>query len=365
MGTITFPHPELTVIEGKPNNTSLQLLQRQLYTNARSVTSPHGGGNNGHLAILMSNAAYIAHAGIDFTVPIHPGAAPLHTAAATAAQIAENIRLFNQVLADHTLYHRVATELKSQILAVVDNTYLRELEDTDFGFADITPLAMLQHLQNTYGTLTPEALENNRASHSDPWNPDNPIEMLWKKFVKIQCIAAAGGAPITDMAAITLTLAMFEKSGLLSTTTQQWRVKPIAQWTWATFKADFSLANTERVRQITAAGAGYHGANSATLVTPGPATPNAAANAATTPSVPTVIVEGGKLYYCWTHGSSPNANHGSGTCLHKANGHIDTATVFNMQGGSITINMTRPVRRRFYKATDKEGSRHQHLTTSY
>jgi hypothetical protein len=104
MGTITFPHPELTVITGKPTNTSLQLLQRQLYTNARSVTSTRGGGNNGHLAILMPDAAYNARADAPFEIPVHPGAAPVHVISATAAQIAETIRLFNQVLAEHTMY---------------------------------------------------------------------------------------------------------------------------------------------------------------------------------------------------------------------------------------------------------------------
>jgi hypothetical protein len=40
MGVLTFPHPILTVIIGKPTNTNVQLLKRQLYTNARSVGSP-------------------------------------------------------------------------------------------------------------------------------------------------------------------------------------------------------------------------------------------------------------------------------------------------------------------------------------
>jgi hypothetical protein len=69
MGTLVFPHAELTVIVGKPTNSSIQLLQRLLFTNARSVPSPRGGGNNGHLAIVMNNAAYDARAGVPFVVP--------------------------------------------------------------------------------------------------------------------------------------------------------------------------------------------------------------------------------------------------------------------------------------------------------
>jgi hypothetical protein len=164
----------------------------------------------------------------------------------------------------------VSTELKAQILTAVEATHLCELEDADFGFTDVTPQEMLQHLQTNYAVLTPEALEANHSSLSDPWNPDEPLENLWRKIFEVQrTIATAGGAPIMDVAAITLTLAMFETSGLLSTTTQQWRVCPVVQWTLPTFQSDFTLANTERIQQTTAAGAGFHGANAAAAATPG------------------------------------------------------------------------------------------------
>ncbi len=49
-----FPFGTLTPINGKPTNTTLQVLQRQLFTNARSVPSARGGGLHGHLAIYRS-----------------------------------------------------------------------------------------------------------------------------------------------------------------------------------------------------------------------------------------------------------------------------------------------------------------------
>jgi hypothetical protein len=348
MGEIVFPYPELTVIVGKPTNSDIQALKRQVYTNARSVTSPRGGGRHGHLAIVMTPAAYFVRAQAAFLVPVHPGGAPTHAVAASAATIAENIRLFNQEVTQHTLYYRVSTELTSQILRAVDNIYLRELEDPEFGYGDVSPHTMIQHLDDNYAVLTPEALEANRTALSDPWNPDEPIENLWTKMFEIQRIATAGAAEISDVAVITLTLAMFENSGLLGTTTQQWRVRPVAQWTLPTFKTDFTLANTERIRQTTAAGAGFHGANNANAVTPdqGRAAANnadanaaadAAANAANGP--PLVNVQGGRLYYCWTHGLSPTVSHSSGTCNNRDEGHVANATVFNMQGGCTEIRM--------------------------
>jgi hypothetical protein len=42
-----------------------------------------------------------------------------------------------------------------------------------------TPLAMLQHIDSTYGTtLTLEELEANCLDLSKPWNSESPIEEL-------------------------------------------------------------------------------------------------------------------------------------------------------------------------------------------
>jgi uncharacterized phage-associated protein len=312
MGAIVFPHMDLDVIVGKPTNTSVQKLKRPIYTNAKSVTSPRGGGTNGPRALVMPVPAYLVRAGVAFMIPDHPGrAAPVHAAGATAAMIAETIRLYNQQPVEHTLYNRVSTEITSQILRAVDITWLRELENADFGFADVTHVMIIEHLEDNYAVLTPEALEANRTSLSDAWNSDQPIENLLIKIFEIQRIATAGtNANISDVvAAITLMLAMFKQSRLLAITTQQWRERPIAQWTMATFKSDFSLANTDRIRETTAAVAGYHGANAVTLDhqadANAPDDTNAAANAAATPLF--VNVQGGHLYYCWTHGLSPTA----------------------------------------------------------
>ena len=40
------------------------------------------------------------------------------------------------------------------------------------------------------------------------------------------------------------------------------------------------------------------------------------------------------MTYCWTHGRSNNLAHTGETCRNKADGHIDTATWRNKQGGS-------------------------------
>ena len=131
-------------IIGKPTNTTLQLRQRQLFTNARSVPSARGGGLHGHLAMLLSDADYLARAGTAFVIPVHPGPPPLPVG--TSAVIAVALRAYTDALADVTLYNNLSAALTSQILTAVNASFLSALEDPDYGFSDITPRTMLTHL---------------------------------------------------------------------------------------------------------------------------------------------------------------------------------------------------------------------------
>ena len=344
-----FPYASLTPIDGKPTNTTLQVLQRQLYTNARSVPSARGGGNHGHLASVLSNADYLARVGIPFVVPVHPGLPP--EAVGTSAAIAVAIRNYNDALADVTLYNSLRLALTAQILTAVNASFISALEDPDFGFGDVTPLAMLTHLRAEYGTMTPEELERNRSALSEPWNFDDPIEDLWAKLSNIQRVATLGNVPIPDITIVTLTLAMIEKTGLLATTTEKFRLRPVDKWTVTIFKTEFQLGNKERIRRLTAGDVGFHGAHHATPLTPPkpPITDTAAAAVTPAPVAPVpavlarhVTVKGDKMYYCWTHGLGPHRNHTSLTCHRKADGHKDDATAFKMKGGNNTISSGRP-----------------------
>ena len=56
---LTFPYPVLSPIVGTPSNSSLQALQKQIYTNAHAINSPCGGDVNSYLALVMTASAYL------------------------------------------------------------------------------------------------------------------------------------------------------------------------------------------------------------------------------------------------------------------------------------------------------------------
>jgi hypothetical protein len=69
--------------------------------------------------------------------------------------------------------------------------YLQVLEDADIGFSDVSPTAILNHLKSTSGTITPEAIEDNRSLFGSEWNPEDPIEDLWLRIKECQRFATA------------------------------------------------------------------------------------------------------------------------------------------------------------------------------
>ena len=106
-----------------------------------------------------------------------------------------------------------------------------------------------------------------------------------------------------------------------------------AEQTLARFRTDFTHAWEERDRRITAKSAGYEAllttsTNTGTQVTDEPTTTSASS---------AVLIDDVKMYYCWTHGLGFNPTHTSATCKYKKDGHCDTATVKDRQGGNNKI----------------------------
>jgi hypothetical protein len=343
--SLVFPTPVLTPIVGRPNNSSLQIMQQQLYQNARAIASPLGGGENGHLGLIMSPAEYILRPrALEFDIPIHPGILEAAGAGATEKQIADLKRVYLNELMLFTTYQAVRSALQNQIAAAVEPTYLQIINDVDFGFSDVLPHEMLRHLKTTYGILTGTEIEQNRAKLTENWDTSSPIESLWARIAEIRRIATNANQPIGDMAVMSLVLPMFERTGLFTSNVDAWNSLDPNTHTYATFMTHFTRANELRVTKLTSAALGYADANAATYASAAAVTPPRTTAVATVPAHGNN--SGTKLYYCWSHGLGLSDKHTSATCNNRKSGHIANATLTRRHGGSNTFhtNEDRPPR---------------------
>jgi hypothetical protein len=92
--TSAFPHPSLTPSASRPSYATLTVWQKELSGNAASVISHLGDGRQGHLALTISEAKYLAITNnVAFVPPLNPPLQPEQATGATGPQITEANRL--------------------------------------------------------------------------------------------------------------------------------------------------------------------------------------------------------------------------------------------------------------------------------
>jgi hypothetical protein len=320
-----FPHPTLTaIIAGeKPNYSTLKTIHRQINANAMAIASDRGGGLHGHLPLVIPPAQFNAIPNTAaWVAPVHPGPTPtIDGANPTQHQINDGNKRHKAAIQEFKTAATVEAMLKRQIIAAIPDTFIKILKDEDYGYANVTTLTLLTHLDTTYGTVTPDDLDENIRKMNREWSPTQPLEDLWNQIMECRRFATAHD-PISEAAAIRSAVNNLENSGVFTDALKEWRRKPVLEQTWDNLKTAFEQADKERRRNTNTAGEmGY--ANKAANK------PNTDSNKENT--VPST------MYYCWSHGYGSNPNHTGKTCTNPQTGHRPEATVENMMGGCCVI----------------------------
>jgi hypothetical protein len=141
--------------------------------------------------------------------------------------------------------------------------YLDILNDNMVGFANISARDMLDHLFGTYGNITAVDLEINFEHMRRAWDPQQPVEYLFKKIQDCADYYEAGGVLIGHPQQINVGYAKIFATGHFMSACRQWNEKPLADKTWAQFKSHFAAAHRQhkQMQGESAATAGYHSAN--------------------------------------------------------------------------------------------------------
>jgi hypothetical protein len=198
-----FPYSELTLLptaDRKPNLQGIRLLQRQINANAMAIPSSRGGGAHGHLALCMSPPDYLALTNVAWQAPVHPGQAPVIPNGATGPQITEINRQYKANMEEFTLLKSTEAALRKCLINTTPATYIDILANEIFEYANVTPAAIIEHMQTTYGQVTLDDLAANMEDLKRSWHPDQPLEDLWKQLRRCQAFALPHD-PISDATA--------------------------------------------------------------------------------------------------------------------------------------------------------------------
>jgi hypothetical protein len=194
----SFPHPVLPTVQGEPDYQTIHATRKFLQANSRSIDTHLGEGTLGHLGLIISDASYAmisptTDAGPTlWETPQAPGRAP-YNMYGTSAQISAAHHIWAEDVQTYGTCTYVQQALKKQIVSVFESMYLDILNDNMMGYANISARDMLDHLFETYGNITAVDLEINFEHMRRAWDPQHPVESLFKQIQDCADYSEAGG----------------------------------------------------------------------------------------------------------------------------------------------------------------------------
>jgi hypothetical protein len=266
----SFPHPILPTVQGEPDYQTIHATRKFLQANSQAIDTHLGGGTLGHLGIIIFDAAYAMISPTTneeptlWVTPNSPGRAPAATDG-TAAQISAARHLREEDVQTYRTCTSVQQALKKQIISVFEPMYLDILNDNMAGYANISARCMLDHLFETYGNITAVYLEINFEHMRRAWDPQQPVETLFKQIQDCAEYSEAGGFLIGHPQHINFGYAQIFATDHFLSACRRWNEKPTADKTWTQFKSHFAAAHRQhkQMQGESSATDGYHSANAA------------------------------------------------------------------------------------------------------
>jgi hypothetical protein len=195
-----FPHNPLTPLDSdlEPTPMAVRQLRRQVYDNATAIKSPLGGGQHGHLGMVMPDPEYrtMSRGGVAYVEAVEP-AIPNYNG--TAAQAKKRDKEYDKAMKLYEEAEAVRETLKQQIMQAVPHHFLEEKNDPNVGFTNETPKSLVQYMVTAYGEITMHALYLNRKELEMRWDPTTNISKVFSNGTRCRAFANEGNDPITDI----------------------------------------------------------------------------------------------------------------------------------------------------------------------
>jgi hypothetical protein len=260
-----FPFINIAKQPGLPTYKTIADVHLKLKANAASVVSELRGGVHRLLGLVLPPATYATLTNVVFNTPVNPGTTPNIEAGGTAVQIHEIVRQHKENIRVWREYNATDKALQQQLINTFDEPYIQGLRDRHTSYNNVSAMQILTHLYTTYGVITPIDIEDNDAKMRAPFNPTQPIEVLFDQIETAVKFADAGNRSYNPDQVVSRAYLLILQTGLYSDACLDWRRRStVLTQTWPNFKADFAEAHRDlRIVQTAAHGAGYQNANSA------------------------------------------------------------------------------------------------------
>ena len=258
---------EITHVDGQPKDEDLNLLIKELTNAAGSVATQNGGGEHGHVGMVIDDAEYVTFSkgGTKFVVPTNPGPYPASVdtdKVIRERQLAEHKAECNE----YETYLGVENYLRRMIVKAVDHEWLAEIESETMGFNHLSPQALLTHLRSVGGTLDHMDVTELFTNIQKPWDGIEAPAAHFARGDKFERQLLKVGQNKNPTLRLAFALATFHASGEYEPALRDWDAKPKTDQTFANFRIFIQkeFGTQHKQNKTTAKAVGYGIANSIT-----------------------------------------------------------------------------------------------------
>ena len=255
----SFPNKELTPLSSSnPSKSEIIRLKSETLENLASIYCTLPSGRNSWMAIIQTNAEFLAFHGLAFTQPYEP-AYPNHDAWIPQHRINQDLRLYNIALKQWMEYNAISDAIRNQLIDAINDSLITTLKEPIVGYSRRTPYEIVAYIDSKYNKLTTTDISRNDATLREPYDPSIDIELYFKKVE--DCVhLVADTSPYQPIQVINTAYEAMYSTGLYHESCETWDTKPDIDKTWANFKVYFQAEQT-RINRRTAQSAGYANSN--------------------------------------------------------------------------------------------------------
>jgi hypothetical protein len=165
----------------------------------------------------MNNEEYFTIAVDVFPVPANPGPSAVVVTGMTEAVIAETTWLHRKATQGYRTYHNVDQAIKKLNIEAFNDAYLNALFDEIVGYAICTSLQILTHIFTYHAMIAPTEVTQNYERRNTPYDPNQPIETLFRQIQDARDFAVEGGQPYGATMIVNVAYTLVFKTGCFPT----------------------------------------------------------------------------------------------------------------------------------------------------
>jgi uncharacterized protein (DUF433 family) len=254
-----FPTKTIPTISGEPDYASINNMVQLMYGNAASLPTTLGGGQHGHVGLIMTPILYATLSDTDILQPAGRAADREHQWHAHK----ENHRIYKN-------HQNMDDALNAQVIDTINDTYLNKLRNKYMGYLGVSTRELFDHLLDRYGKITPADIADCKCRINESLDSTQPINVYFQTIDEcIQYAADGQVAFFTPNQILQTAYHTISTSGYYNDACKEWRKKQANEKTWPLFKRFFAAEyhDLKEQQKINTSQNNFHGANATTDIT--------------------------------------------------------------------------------------------------